>query len=150
MKLVKKFDDVISVYWDNEWQVYKIVVKGRPEATSEEDEKQDAFDTAAAMVKHRAENPEAYEPQPLPDDVIRRVGEWDIGRVEGQPPTGQELLWWGHCSTDEELGCGQIRIENEEVFDYDNYAGYGIPSEVVKALALEGYDVSYLEDEDNA
>ena len=53
MKLIKKFDDVISVFFDKEWEVYKVVVDGRPEATAEEDEKQDAFDTAAAMVEVR-------------------------------------------------------------------------------------------------
>ena len=93
-----------------------------------------------------------HEPEPIPDNVIRRVGEWDIGRVHRKicRSDDQETLWRGHCSTDEEMGCGQIEIEHKEVVDYDNWAGYGLPSEVVKALALEGYDVSYLEDEDNA
>lgn len=66
MKKIKQFNESIAVYFDKEWDVYKVVVDGRPDATSEEDDKQDAFDTAEAMVKHMAETPEAYEPEALP------------------------------------------------------------------------------------
>ena len=143
MKLIKKFDDVISVYFDKEWNVFKVVVDGRPEATAEEDEKQDAFDTAAAMVCRRAEHPEAYEPEPLPENVARRVGEWDIGKVKDEPETGREIWWFGHHSTDEEMGSGNVWIMDGEITDYDGV--YELPEDVVKAFALHGFDVSYVE-----
>lgn len=143
MKLIKKFDDVISVYFDKEWNVFKVVVDGRPEATAEEDEKQDAFDTAAAMVRRRAEHPEAYEPEALREGVARRVGEWDIGKVKDEPETGREIWWFGHHSTDEEMGSGNVWITDGEVTDYDGV--YSLRPEVVKAFALEGFDVSYVE-----
>ena len=69
MKLIKKFDDVISVYFDKEWGVFKVVIKDRPEATAEEDDKQAAFDTAEAMVHMRQTLPHAFEPEPLPENV---------------------------------------------------------------------------------
>ena len=143
MKLIKKFDDVISVYFDKEWDVFKVVVDGRPEATAEEDDKQAAFDTAEAMMKQRETQPEAFEPEALPENVARRVGEWDIGKVKDELETGREIWWFGHHSTDEEMGSGNVWITDGEVTDYDGV--YSLRPEVVKAFALEGFDVSYVE-----
>ena len=151
MKKVKQFNDKIAVYFDKEWEVYKVVVDGRPEATAEEDDKQDAFDTAECMVKHMAEHPEVYEAEPLPENVIAREGEWDIGLVKQKvedvycEDANVTVLWFGHHTTDEEMGCGQITVINDEVIDYDGV--YELRPEVIKLLARQGYDVSYLESE---
>lgn len=144
MKKIKQFNEAIAVYFDKEWEVYKVIVDGRPEATAEEDDKQAAFDTAEAMVSHMEKNPEAYAPEPLPENVLDREGEWDIGHVKTEERNGDTFitLWFGHYTTDEELGSGQILIMNEEVYDYDGV--YELRPEVVKMLERRGYDVSYL------
>lgn len=148
MKKIKQFNESISVFFDKEYDVYKVVVAGRPEATAEEDDKQAAFDTAQAMVDHMAKQPEAYAPEPLPEGVLDREGEWDIGVVKKKSESvcGEDadvtVLWFGHYTTDEEMGCGQVTVVNDEVIDYDGV--YSLPEEVVTALARQGYDVSYL------
>lgn len=144
MKKIKQFNEQIAVYFDAEWDVYKVIVKGRPDATSEEDDKQDAFDTANCMVKHMAEHPEAYEPEELPENVLDREGEWDIGHVKTEERNGDTFitLWFGHYTTDEEMGSGQILVMNGEVYDYDGV--YELRPEVVKMLERRGFDVSYL------
>jgi len=144
MKKIKQFNEQIAVYFDAEWDVYKVVVKGRPDATSEEDDKQAAFDTAEAMVKHMAKAPEAYEPEELPENVLDREGEWDIGHVKTEERNGDKFvtLWFGHYTTDEEMGSGQILVMNDEVYDYDGV--YELRPEIVKMLERRGLDVSYL------
>jgi len=142
MKKIKQFNESISVFFDKEYNVYKVVVKGRPEATSEEDDKQAAFDTAQAMVDHMAKQPEAYAPEPLPEGVIDREGECDIGLVKTTQSEERTTLWFGHYTTDEWMGCGQIVVINGEVVDYDGV--YSLPQEVVTLLTRQGYDVSYL------
>jgi len=144
MKKVKQFNESISVFFDKEYNVYKVVVKGRPEATSEEDDKQAAFDTAQAMVDHMAKEPKAYDPEPLPENVLDREGEWDIGYVTLKYAEQSETikLWFGHYTTDEEMGCGNIWVKDGEVYDYDGV--YSLPEEVVTLLTRQGYDVSYL------
>lgn len=144
MKKIKQFNESIAVYFDKEWDVYKVVVDGRPDATSEEDDKQAAFDTAEAMVRHMAEAPEAYEPEELPENVLDREGEWDIGHVKTEERNGDTFTtyWFGHYTTDEELGSGQILVMNEEVYDYDGV--YELRPEIVKMLERRGLDVSYL------
>lgn len=144
MKKIKQFNEQIAVYFDAEWGVYKVVVDGRPDATSEEDDKQAAFDTAEAMVKHMAEMPEAYEPEALPENVLDREGEWDIGYVTLKYADQSETikLWFGHHTTDEEMGCGNIWVKDGEVYDYDGV--YELRPEVVKMLVRQGFDVSYL------
>ena len=148
MKKIKQFNESISVFFDKEYDVYKVVVKGRPDSTSEEDDKQAAFDTAEAMVKDMQSFPTAYAPEPLPENVLAREGEWDIGLVKQKVENvhGEDadvtVLWFGHHTTDEERGCGQITVVNDEVIDYDGV--YSLPQEVVTLLTRQGYDVSYL------
>lgn len=149
MKKVAQASDIISVHFDSEWDEYQVKVKGRPDATYFTDDLDDALDTAAAMVVQSKERPEAYEPEPLPENVIDREGEWDIGLVKKKTERvyGEDadvtVLWFGHYTTDEEMGCGQITVINDEVIDYDGV--YELRPEVVKLLARQGYDVSYLE-----
>lgn len=57
MKTIKKLNEMIKVVYDAEWGQYQVRVTGNKEATYYTDDKQDALDTAADMVKVHTPNP---------------------------------------------------------------------------------------------
>lgn len=60
MRTIKKLNEMIKVVYDAEWGQYQVRVTGNQDATHYTDDKQDALDTAADMVK-------VYTPNPLRD-----------------------------------------------------------------------------------
>ena len=69
---------------------------------------------------------------------IEQVGEWVIGWRDGMIGDTGWSMWWGHESTDEELGCGNLMLSDEsQIIDYD---GFGEPPvEVWEAVLEAGY-----------
>jgi len=57
---------------------------------------------------------------------IGQSGEWQIGWRDNMIGDSGWSLWWGHESTDEEMGCGNLALGDDGfVFDYD---GFGCPT----------------------
>lgn len=75
-------------------------------------------------------------------------GDWGVGEVIGKNFEDDEgwVMWWGHVSTDEELGCGQLCIYDGEVVDYDSYTMMSPPQGCIEALEKFGINADYLKD----
>lgn len=72
---------------------------------------------------------------------IKQVGEWIIGWVDGKINDTGWSLWWGHESTDEELGCGNLELDKDGyITDYDTVS-YEPPNDVWRAVAEAGYGI---------
>lgn len=52
MKLVKKINDIVAVYFDKEWGEYVARIQDRPNSDYRTDDKEDAIDTALHMAEH--------------------------------------------------------------------------------------------------
>lgn len=52
MKLVKRINETVAVYFDKEWGEYVARIKDRPNSDYRTDDKEDAMDTAWHMAEH--------------------------------------------------------------------------------------------------
>ncbi len=75
-------------------------------------------------------------------------GDWGVGEVIGKNFEDDEgwVMWWGHVSTDEEMGCGQLCIYDGAVVDYDSYTMMMPPQGCIEALEKFGINADYLKD----
>lgn len=75
-------------------------------------------------------------------------GEWGVGEVIGKDIDNDQgwVMWWGHESTDEELGGGQLCIQDKAVVDYDSYTMMTPPAGCIQALESMGINADYLKD----
>lgn len=72
---------------------------------------------------------------------IEQVGEWVIGWVHGKVGDTGWSMWWGHESTDEELGCGNLMLsEQGMIVDYDTVSCEP-PQAVWDAVTEAGYGI---------
>lgn len=123
MKLVKKINDVVAVYFDKEWGEYVARIQDRPNSDYRTDDKEDAIDTAMHMAEHCDTTPQDLS-----------VGnEYDVGEVivYADKETETYIVW--NQSATFNIWVGNNNVDCFTVYDVDTV-------EQAIALANEAMD----------